>query len=205
MRNTPSRAWRRHATLTAVSLAALIAACGGDDTTVSPPVDADLALCNGTAFQQVLNASATGPAETNVAVQDIKTLRVHYRRTDGNYAGWGLHMWDGGGVDTTRLPAGVNINVWNAPVPFTALPGYAAGANEIVFEVPVLNPKDDANRKDFKFIIHGMGVRATRTTATRTAAPPTSPSRTARSPSRTRSATCGCCKVTPRSTTAKPR
>lgn len=158
MTKIPSRAWQRHATLTAVSLAALVAACGGDDAaTPTTPVDADLAFCNGTAFQEVLNASATGPAGTNVAVQDIKTLRVHYRRTDGNYAGWGIHMWDGGGVDTSRLPAGVTINQWNAPVPFSAMPGYAAGANEIVFEVPVLNPTGDANRKDYKFIIHGMG------------------------------------------------
>ncbi len=39
-------------------------------------------------------------------IQDIKTLRVHYRRTDSNYARWGLHLWNGGGIDTARLPAG---------------------------------------------------------------------------------------------------
>jgi len=155
MSKNPSRAWRRHATLTVVSLAALVAACGGDDATAPPVADPDLALCNSGSASALLSARiATSPVPV---VQDLKTLRIHYRRTDGNYAGWGLHLWDGGGLDTSRLPAGVVINNWNAPVPFTAFPGYAATAEEIVFEVPVLNPKDDANRKDFKFVLHGMG------------------------------------------------
>ena len=25
------------------------------------------------------------------------TAVLHYRRADGNYAGWGLHLWDGNG------------------------------------------------------------------------------------------------------------
>jgi len=156
MSKTPSRAWQRHATLTVVSLAALVAACGGDNaTTPPPPVDPDLALCNGNGSTPLLNVrAATSPIPV---IQDIKTVRVHYRRTDSSYASWGLHLWDGGGLDKSRLPAGVAIDNWNAPVPFTAFPGYAVGADEVVFEVPVLNPKDDANRKDFRFIIHGMG------------------------------------------------
>ncbi len=86
---------------------------------------------------------------------DITTVRVHYQRYGGDYAAWGLHLWNGSGLDAARLP-GVAIDNWNAPVPFSQMPGYAAGAGEIVFDIPVLNPKDDARRTALEFIIHGM-------------------------------------------------
>jgi pullulanase len=89
-------------------------------------------------------------------VPDIKTVRVHYKRFDGNYAAWGLHLWGSNGMDTSRLPAGVNIDIWNQPVVFSAMPGYAAGDGEVVFDIPVLNPQGDVNRKGLEFIIHGM-------------------------------------------------
>lgn len=158
MSNTHPRAWRRNATLTAVSIAALLSACGGDDTTTSPtpaPTDVDAAFCNGTEFQKVLQ-SVSGGGGASVAVQDIKTLRIHYRRTDGNYAGYGLHLWGSNGIDTSRL-AGVAIDSWNAPVAFSSMPGYSASANEVVFEVPVLNPTANASNKQLEFLIHGVG------------------------------------------------
>ena len=89
-------------------------------------------------------------------VPGIKTVRVHYKRFDGNYAAWGLHLWGSSGLDTSRLPAGVNIDLWNQPVAFSAMPGYAAGDGELVFDIPVLNPQGDVNRKGLEFIIHGM-------------------------------------------------
>lgn len=88
---------------------------------------------------------------------DIRTVRVHYRRFDGNFAAWGLHLWDGSGLDTSRVPAGVTIGDWGNPVAFDKMANYSAvNGSEIVFDLPVLNPKDDASRKALEFIIHGM-------------------------------------------------
>lgn len=89
-------------------------------------------------------------------VPDIKTLRVHYKRFDNGYSHWGLHLWNGSGLNAPALPAGVNIENWGQPVPLSAMPGYAAGDGEVVFDIPVLNPQGDVNRKALEFIIHGM-------------------------------------------------
>jgi len=87
---------------------------------------------------------------------DIKTVRVHYKRFDGGYSAWGLHLWNGSGLNTAALPAGVNIDNWGQPVALSAMPGHAAGDGEVVFDIPVLNPQGDVNRKGLEFIIHGM-------------------------------------------------
>ncbi|WP_457323547.1 pullulanase-associated domain-containing protein, partial [Roseateles sp. P5_E11] len=87
---------------------------------------------------------------------DIKTLRVHYKRFDSGYSAWGLHLWNGSGLNAPALPAGVNIENWGQPVPLSAMPGYAVGDGEVVFDIPVLNPQGDVNRKALEFIIHGM-------------------------------------------------
>jgi pullulanase len=90
---------------------------------------------------------------------DLNSVRVHYQRYDGNYADWGLHLWDTNGMDTSRTP-GIVIGVWEQPVAFSAMPNYAAAAGSIVFDIPVLNPKDDSSRKQLEFIIHGMPTNA---------------------------------------------
>jgi pullulanase/glycogen debranching enzyme len=88
---------------------------------------------------------------------DVTTVRVHYKRFDGAFANWGLHLWNGSGLDAARVPAGVAIDDWNNPVPLNKMPGYAAvNAGEVVFDIPVLNPKDNGARKSLEFIIHGM-------------------------------------------------
>jgi len=89
-------------------------------------------------------------------VPDIKTLRVHYKRFDGGYSAWGLHLWNGSGLNAAALPAGVTIDNWGQPVPLNAMPGYTAGDGEVMFDIPVLNPQGDVNRKNLEFIIHGM-------------------------------------------------
>ncbi|MFN7723561.1 MAG: alpha-1,6-glucosidase domain-containing protein [Rubrivivax sp.] len=91
-------------------------------------------------------AGATAP--------DITTVRVHYKRFGGDYSGWGLHLWEGSGIDTSRL-AGLTLNDWGNAVPLSSMPGYAAGAGEVVFDIPVLNPQGDANRAAVEFIVHG--------------------------------------------------
>ncbi len=85
---------------------------------------------------------------------DITTVRVHYKRYAGDYAAWGLHLWPSSGIDVTRL-GGLTLDQWNNAVSFSAMPGYSAGSGEVVFDLPVLNPKQDANRTAVEFIIHG--------------------------------------------------
>lgn len=87
---------------------------------------------------------------------DIKAVRVHYKRYDAAYANWGVHIWPASGIDVTGLKAGVTIDQWSAPVAFTDFNNASTTASEVVFEIPVLNPKDDASRKSLEFIIHGM-------------------------------------------------
>jgi pullulanase/glycogen debranching enzyme len=87
---------------------------------------------------------------------DIRTLRVHYKRFAGDYANWGLHLWPTSGIDTARIPVGVAIDQWSNAVRFNQMPGYAAGADEVVFDIPVLNPSADATRTGVEFIIHGL-------------------------------------------------
>ncbi|MGM9514868.1 hypothetical protein ACS5PK_11505 [Roseateles sp. DB2] len=83
---------------------------------------------------------------------------MNHKRYDANYAAWGLHLWDGSGLDVSRL-AGLNLGNWGAPVPLAQMPGYSAGRSEGVFELPVLNPQGDASRKSVEFIIHGLPPR----------------------------------------------
>jgi pullulanase/glycogen debranching enzyme len=90
------------------------------------------------------------------ATPDIHTVRVHYKRFGGDYANWGLHLWAANGMDTARMPAGLTIDQWGSPVPLASMPGYSAGSGEVVFEVPVLNPQGDVNRKSLEFIVHGL-------------------------------------------------
>ena len=97
---------------------------------------------------------AANPA--GLSAPDIKTVRVHYQRYGADYAQWGLHLWPSNGIDTSRLPAGVVIDDWNKAVTFDKMPGYALGATEVVFDIPVLNPQADASRKALEFIMHGV-------------------------------------------------
>ncbi len=91
-----------------------------------------------------------------LAAPDIKTVRVHYKRFDGAYSAWGLHLWGSNGIDAAALPAGLQIDIWNQPVALNAMPGFAVGTGEVVFDIPVLNPQGDVGRKGLEFIIHGM-------------------------------------------------
>lgn len=86
---------------------------------------------------------------------DIATVRVHYRRFDNAYDQWGLHLWPTSGIDVARL-GGLTLDQWNAPVALSAMPNHAVGANEVAFDLPVLNPRDDAARRAVEFIVHGM-------------------------------------------------
>ncbi|MCZ8236410.1 MAG: DUF3372 domain-containing protein [Inhella sp.] len=96
----------------------------------------------------------TSPPGGATAAPDITTVRVHYKRYAADYAAWGLHLWPSSGIDVARLP-GLTLDQWNNAVAFSAMPGYSQGSGEVVFDVPVLNPKLDSSRKSVEFIIHG--------------------------------------------------
>jgi len=87
---------------------------------------------------------------------DIATVRVHYKRFDTSYAVWGLHLWSTSGLDVARLP-GLVLEDFAHPVPLSAMPGYTAAydGSEVVFDLPVLNPHDDASHDAVELIIHG--------------------------------------------------
>ena len=86
---------------------------------------------------------------------DITTVRVHYLRYANDYSTWGLHLWSGSGLDTTRIGS-LPIGDWSNPVAFPAMPGYAPGASEVTFDIPVVDPLTTPGATSLQFIIHGM-------------------------------------------------
>ncbi|MFB9359950.1 pullulanase-type alpha-1,6-glucosidase [Actinoplanes nipponensis] len=72
----------------------------------------------------------TGPA----AQQDPNTAVLHYRRADGDYAGWGLHVWDGA----------ANPTEWSAPLQPAATDKFG-----VTFRVPLA-----AGATGLNYIIH---------------------------------------------------
>jgi hypothetical protein len=71
-----------------------------------------------------------------VAPPPVDTAIVHYQRTGGDYAGWGLHLWG----DAIAIPE----TKWDAPFAPTGEDAYGK-----VFEIPL---KDDT--KPVNFIVH---------------------------------------------------
>ncbi|WP_165986338.1 pullulanase-type alpha-1,6-glucosidase [Streptomyces sp. YIM 98790] len=64
----------------------------------------------------------TEPPEGVYPPQDESTAVLHYRRPDGDYDGWGLHVWTGAQQETS----------WSEPLPPARFDAYGA-----VFEVPL--------------------------------------------------------------------
>jgi pullulanase len=87
---------------------------------------------------------------------DITSVRVHYQRFDGKFNDWGVHIWATSGLDVAGLKPGVVIDQWTNAVPFSDFNNFSqVKATEVVFDIPVLNPKADDSRKTLEFIIHG--------------------------------------------------
>ena len=73
--------------LLAVGLVTLAGACSSSSS--SP--GADLSACDGNVMV-TLNAVAVAPGPVCDPTKPT-TLKIHYHRDDGDYAGWGLHVW----------------------------------------------------------------------------------------------------------------
>ncbi|WP_425321285.1 pullulanase-type alpha-1,6-glucosidase [Couchioplanes caeruleus] len=71
--------------------------------------------------------------------QDENTAVIHYRRADGDYGGWGLHVWDGA----------ANPTEWSSPLP-------PAGSDSfgVTFKVPLA-----AGATGLNYIIHKGDVK----------------------------------------------
>ncbi|WP_221402232.1 pullulanase-type alpha-1,6-glucosidase [Actinoplanes lutulentus] len=75
--------------------------------------------------------AATGEPDP---AQDQNTAIIHWRKADGNYAGWGLHLWEGA----------ANPTDWASPLLPTRIDSFGA-----VFEVPLA-----AGAASLSYIIH---------------------------------------------------
>ncbi len=84
------------------------------DRFIDPSQTYEVWLKQGETALQPAPAPTEPPANTAV---------LHYRRADGNYAGWGLHLWDGN----------ANPVEWNSPMLPTRIDSYGA-----TFEIPLV-------------------------------------------------------------------
>lgn len=82
--------------------------------------------------------SWTSTSESYAATNE--TVTIHYKRTDGNYEGWGLHLWNENSSD----PAIEQGTDWSDPVEFTEETAYGMSV-----EIPVIDIQNGLN-----FIVH---------------------------------------------------
>jgi hypothetical protein len=91
----------------AFSLLAMLGACSSSSTP-----QADLSACDGNTMV-TLNAV---PVPSGPVCDPTKptTLKIHYHRDDGDYAGWGLHVWTL--VPPKPAPPVVQETAWASPL-----------------------------------------------------------------------------------------
>ncbi|MET7394580.1 pullulanase-type alpha-1,6-glucosidase [Dactylosporangium sp. NPDC005572] len=100
------------------------------DRFIDPTKQPEIWLKQGDATIYTSQAAATG------------TVDVHYGRPDGDYTGWGLHLWGDG------LAPGTGTD-WSSPRPPDAIDDFGA-----VWHVPVTDPSKPVN-----FIVHKGDVK----------------------------------------------
>ncbi|SEH83253.1 pullulanase, type I [Halobacillus karajensis] len=79
-------------------------------------------------------------SETETSAETNETVTINYKRLDGNYEGWGLHLWN----QDKNNPAIEQGTDWNRPIVFTKETNYGVAA-----EVPVIDIQNGLN-----FIVH---------------------------------------------------
>jgi pullulanase-type alpha-1,6-glucosidase len=116
------------------------------DRTLDPAKTPEVWLKQGDATVYPTRQAATGEADPP---QDQNTAILHYHRADGDYPGWGLHVWDGAAAPTDwgspLQPAGRDAFGVYFRVPLAA---GATGLNYIVHSGDTKDLPDD-QRLDF--------------------------------------------------------
>jgi pullulanase len=107
-----------------------------DDRHVDPAVTPEVWLRHG---DPVVHPSRVAADGLHDPAPDTGTAVLHYRRPDGDYAGWGLHAWEG--AATTRH--------WSSPLHPTRWDAFGA-----VFEVPV-----GPQAAGLRFVLHRDGAK----------------------------------------------
>ncbi|GAB1640510.1 pullulanase-type alpha-1,6-glucosidase [Krasilnikovia sp. MM14-A1259] len=101
------------------------------DRFLDPTKDAEVWLKQGDATVYATRQAATGKPDP---AQEENTAILHYRRADGDYSGWGLHVWDGAATGTD----------WGSPLQPSGTDAFGA-----VFRVPLA-----AGAKGLSYILH---------------------------------------------------
>jgi hypothetical protein len=84
--------------------------------------------------------TVTSAERAATVTEPVSTTTIHYQRTDGNYAGWGLHLWGDG------LAPGEATASWDNPTEFEGTDSYGA--------FHVIDVADDT--KQVGFVVHGQ-------------------------------------------------
>ncbi|MFN4292221.1 MAG: pullulanase-type alpha-1,6-glucosidase [Permianibacter sp.] len=95
----------------------------------------------------------SNPDDTPVGDQPY--VRVHYKRYNGDYDGFGLHIWEmtgGMDIDTAALPDGVVIGDWANAVPFAAPMPSGTDSFGVWVDIPVKKYSEGA--RGFNFLVH---------------------------------------------------
>ncbi|HEY0701026.1 MAG TPA: pullulanase-type alpha-1,6-glucosidase, partial [Micromonospora sp.] len=103
----------------------------GQDRTIDVTQTGEIWVKQGDPATYPTRQAATGEPDPPV---DETTAVIHYRRADGNYDGWGLHLWDGA----------ANPTDWAHPLPPAGRDAYGA-----YFRVPLA-----AGATGLSYIIH---------------------------------------------------
>ena len=101
------------------------------DRSLDPSKNPEVWLKQGDPTVYPSRKAATGQDDP---AQDPNTAIIHYHRADGDYSGWGLHVWDGAATGTD----------WGSP-----LPPAATDAFGVTFRVPLA-----AGATGLSYIIH---------------------------------------------------
>ena len=117
------------------------------DRTFDPSQNGEIWLEQGDAA-----ITTTPPA----ASPDTSTATIHYRRADGDYAGWGLHVWDGAATGTD----------WASPLPPTGTDSFgpywkvplAAGATALKYIIHNGDAKDLPDDQQLTFAEGGHEI-----------------------------------------------
>ncbi|MYL48334.1 pullulanase [Halobacillus litoralis] len=98
-------------------------------------------------FLLAVPTSFSSVSSTKTFAESNETVTINYKRLDGNYEGWGLHLWNQDGSN----PAIEQGTDWSDPVEFTNETDFGMSV-----EIPVIDIKNGLN-----FIVHKGDLKDT--------------------------------------------